>query len=145
MKRDESFGVVPYCCDARGCRILMVQHKSDGHWSFPKGHMQEGETIRSAAFREFYEETGVCDYYEMSGKTYQERYEYARDGKAYTKDVSYILARIDCDQVITIPPGEIRQYRWFSELATQHIELYPSRREIVEKVFNDIREIDGIG
>ncbi len=39
-------------------RVLLVQHKP-GHWSFPKGHVEAGETDRQAAIREVEEETGV--------------------------------------------------------------------------------------
>ncbi|HPX93627.1 MAG TPA: NUDIX domain-containing protein [Bacillota bacterium] len=39
-------------------RVLLVQHKP-GHWSFPKGHLEAGETDQMAAIREVCEETGV--------------------------------------------------------------------------------------
>ena len=40
------------------CRILLVQYY-DGHWSFPKGHMEQGETEEQTALREIREETGL--------------------------------------------------------------------------------------
>ena len=39
-------------------RVLLVQHKP-GHWSFPKGHKEAGESDHEAAIREVHEETGV--------------------------------------------------------------------------------------
>ena len=32
--------------------ILMIRHKAGGHRSFPKGHMEEGETEYATALRE---------------------------------------------------------------------------------------------
>ncbi len=37
--------------------ILMIRHKAGGHRSFPKGHMEEGETEYATALREVMEET----------------------------------------------------------------------------------------
>ena len=39
-------------------RILLIQYY-DGHWSFPKGRMEPGETERQTALREVREETGM--------------------------------------------------------------------------------------
>lgn len=41
-------------------KVALVQEKKL-HWSFPKGHVEEGETILEAAQREVYEETGLAD------------------------------------------------------------------------------------
>jgi diadenosine hexaphosphate hydrolase (ATP-forming) len=44
-------------------RTLLLQHVS-GHWVFPKGHVEAGETQLQAALREIAEEAGVtarCD------------------------------------------------------------------------------------
>lgn len=39
--------------------ILMIRHKAGGHRSFPKGHMERGETEYMTAVREVFEETAV--------------------------------------------------------------------------------------
>ncbi|NQV90946.1 NUDIX domain-containing protein [Candidatus Woesearchaeota archaeon] len=40
---------------------LLVKHqeKDGGHWNFPKGHVEEGETEEQTATREIYEEVGL--------------------------------------------------------------------------------------
>ena len=50
LRRDEESGK-PY--------ILMIRHKNGGHRSFPKGHMERGETEYMTAIREVFEETGL--------------------------------------------------------------------------------------
>jgi 8-oxo-dGTP pyrophosphatase MutT (NUDIX family) len=42
-------------------KIAIVMGKSGSSWSFPKGHVEKGETILEAAKREIYEETGLTD------------------------------------------------------------------------------------
>jgi len=40
---------------------LIVKHKeiNGGHWDFPKGHIEKGETEEETAIREIYEEVGL--------------------------------------------------------------------------------------
>lgn len=40
-------------------KYLLVKHKEGGHWDFPKGHVEEGESEEETALREIYEETGL--------------------------------------------------------------------------------------
>lgn len=39
--------------------LLLIRHKLGGHWSFPKGHVEKGETEIDTALREVKEETNV--------------------------------------------------------------------------------------
>ena len=50
LRRDEEDGTL---------YILMIRHRPGGHRSFPKGHMERGETEHMTAIREVYEETAV--------------------------------------------------------------------------------------
>ena len=39
--------------------LLLLKHRFGGHWSFPKGHVESGETECETALREVKEETGL--------------------------------------------------------------------------------------
>ena len=60
MKYEKSCGAVVW---RRGndnkLYILMIRHRHGGNRSFPKGHMERGETEYMTAVREVYEETAV--------------------------------------------------------------------------------------
>ena len=49
-------GIIPISYIER--KVLMIQHP-EGHWGFPKGHVEFDETELTAAKRELYEETGI--------------------------------------------------------------------------------------
>jgi len=53
MKEISSGGVVVF-----GNAILLLR-KFNGNWVLPKGRLEKGESIKSAALREVYEESGV--------------------------------------------------------------------------------------
>lgn len=54
----KSCGVIPYRWNGKEKEYLIVLQTNDC-WSFPKGHMQAGETESQTALRELYEETGL--------------------------------------------------------------------------------------
>jgi len=53
--------IIAGCIIEKDNKILMVKEakkKCYGQWNFPAGHLEENETIKEAAIREVYEETG---------------------------------------------------------------------------------------
>jgi len=54
---DEVAGVILYTMVDGQPRYLLL--RDDTHWSFPKGHLQQGESLLDGAMRETYEETGI--------------------------------------------------------------------------------------
>ncbi|MBX3146963.1 MAG: NUDIX hydrolase [Gemmatimonadales bacterium] len=57
-KKEVSAGGVVFRRRADGPRFLLIRD-SYGHWGFPKGHLESGETPAQAAMRETTEETGL--------------------------------------------------------------------------------------
>ena len=54
MKKEKSCGIMVFDND----KVLLV-HQNEGHWSLPKGHVEENETEEETAIRETKEETNV--------------------------------------------------------------------------------------
>lgn len=54
----KSCGVVPFRQQGQD-REYLILRQSNGKWSFPKGHMERGETETQTALRELQEETGL--------------------------------------------------------------------------------------
>ena len=57
---DKSCGVVLF----NSGKVLLLRHSSissrGGHWDFPKGHIEDGESEIQTALRELEEETGIA-------------------------------------------------------------------------------------
>ena len=56
QEREKSYGAVII---NEKKEFLLIRHKNGGHWGFPKGHKEAGESSKETALREVLEETGL--------------------------------------------------------------------------------------
>lgn len=108
MKHEKSCGAVVFRRAQNGkIYILMIRHRKNGHRSFPKGHMERGETEYMTAIREVFEETGVQIRIESD---FRETVHY-KPVPSSVKEVVYFLTETDRE---TIRPreGEIAEVEW---------------------------------
>lgn len=110
MGKDEAFGIVPILQKDNQFHFLLIQHNA-GHWGFPKGHADPGESSLQAACREFTEETGILDFTPLEDVSFSEEYIFTRSGKKFNKTVVYYPALVQSDQV-HCQPEEIQDYSW---------------------------------
>lgn len=87
--------------------ILMIRHRPGGHRSFPKGHMERGETEYMTAVREVYEETAVQI---RIYSDFRETVHY-RPQPGVTKEVVYFLTETSQSEIHP-REGEIAQVEW---------------------------------
>ena len=59
MAKEISCGILVIRGVGETKELLLIQSKKGGHWSYPKGHMEAGETQMDTARREVWEETGL--------------------------------------------------------------------------------------
>jgi 8-oxo-dGTP pyrophosphatase MutT (NUDIX family) len=116
--QEKSFGVIPIQREENSIRVLMVQHQ-EGHWSFPKGHGEQGETPRETAKRELFEETGLKILSWLSSHAFSEQYHFERHGVAIHKEVMYFPAIVSGE--IHLQTKELSDFKWLkvSELSSQ--------------------------
>ena len=58
MNKEKSCGAVVFTRESGEVRYVLVEQRS-GNYSFPKGHVEPGETETETALREIWEETGL--------------------------------------------------------------------------------------
>ena len=87
--------------------ILLVHHNS-GHWDFPKGHVEVGETEEQTAIREVKEETNI-DIIVNTNYRYITSYS-PKEG--VMKEVVYFFAK-NIDNTTKPQLSEVNAVKWF--------------------------------
>ena len=107
MTWEKSCGALVVRREGEKYYILMIRHKAGGHRSFPKGHMEAGETEYATALREVMEETSsriaiISDF--RATVSYS-------PSPGVMKEVVYFLA-FTTDESIKAREGEIAEVEW---------------------------------
>lgn len=93
-------------------RVLLVHRPSYDDWSFPKGKLDQGETVEEGALREVKEETGLECRIIRELATMRYAYRTRNKGRLRPKAVHYFLMeRVSGD--IQVPGDEVDRAEWF--------------------------------
>jgi 8-oxo-dGTP pyrophosphatase MutT (NUDIX family) len=78
---------------------FLLLHYTSGHWDFPKGNIEAGESEKQAATREIREETGITDVEFLDGFRMKIEYNYRHGKRLVLKEVVLFLGRTRSRQV----------------------------------------------
>ena len=106
MKYEKSCGAVIFR-KAGDWNVLLIRHTKGRHISFPKGHVEPGETESQTAEREILEETGLRVRVDRRFRA-ENRYNIRPD----TQKLVVIFAALTEQAEITPQPEEIAEAFW---------------------------------
>jgi ADP-ribose pyrophosphatase YjhB (NUDIX family) len=115
-----------------GVLLIKVKNKQ-GHvvWTFPKGHLEAGETAEIAALREVLEETGwQC---KISGPLMVVEYAFSRKGQVVMKTVHWFRMEA-LDRTGEWDPEEVIDCRWTALLEAKSLVTYGSDIKILDRI-----------
>lgn len=140
MLNDVAYGMIPVLLYPISAgvprRYLLILH-TKGHWGFPKGHKDPGESDLETAQRELQEETGLTSYSVVTDRVFTEQYQFINPkGIQVDKTVIYYLAQIQMsgpnqDPHVTIQADELADYRWCSYEQGLELMTYPASRQVL--------------
>ncbi|MCD6434010.1 MAG: NUDIX domain-containing protein [Candidatus Diapherotrites archaeon] len=118
-------------------REYLLLHYDAGHWSFPKGHIEENESAEEAMKRELFEETGIKEIRIINGFREKSKYFYYSKGKRVLKTVEYFL--VEALQSEVKLSFEHQGYEWLKfEKAIQRL-TFKNDKEILKKAETFLR------
>ena len=117
-----------------GDKVLMVKVENlEGQkiWTFPKGHIEEGETSEAAGLREVQEETGFrCEILSPFDKI---QYWYKRGRKLTKKSVVWFLMK-PLEKTGEHDPEEILETKWMTIAQAENVARYQSDKKLLAKL-----------
>lgn len=130
MPNEKSCGIVIFR-SLLNERKYLVLHYEEGHWDFPKGHVEKGEEEIETALRETIEETGISDIDIITGFRERIEYSYKKEGKTSLKEVFFFLG---CTRTSTVRLSvEHIGFEWLTyEMALQKL-TYENAKEILRQ------------
>ena len=134
MKKEKSCGAIVYRYSAGDLYILMIQ-MNVGHWSFPKGHVEENETEVQTAKREIKEETNI-DVLIDAGFREVTTYSPVHD---VIKDVVYFVAT-PISNDLHRQEEEVTDVKWIHYEDALNIVTYESDRNILANAISYIKK-----
>lgn len=134
MLTDHSYGVITTRMRNGVREFLVIQHKSGGHWAFPKGHAEKGETPIQSAKRELAEETGLTHVGLASSPAFEESYYSIKKGVTFDKTVTYYIGEVLIDQPVVVQAAEVSAYAWLPFGRAMVRITYAASRELLVEV-----------
>lgn len=132
MKYEKSCGAVIFRKTDQW-NVLLIRHNKGRHVSFPKGHVEPGETESQTAEREILEETGIRVKVDRRFRA-ENRYNIRPD----TQKLVVIFAAVTDQEEITPQPEEIAEAEWVPLNQADERLTYERDRRIMHDAFDHI-------
>ena len=127
MTKEKSCGALVLYKDGYKTELLILKHRLGGHWSFPKGHVEDNETERETARREVFEETGIkiaiCE-------DFREKVSYSPK-PGVRKDVVYFLGCAE-NKTTNIQVEEVSEIKWVDLSSAHEFLTYYNDKQLLK-------------
>tara|TARA_B100001027_G_C16142475_1_gene274293 strand:- start:187 stop:600 length:414 start_codon:yes stop_codon:yes gene_type:complete len=130
---EKSCGFVLFNSD----EFLLIQHPTksngdEGHWDFPKGHVEGNETELETAKRELIEETGIAEFRIFNGFRHRIEYNFSKDNRIVSKEVIFFLAESNIKDVKL--SSEHQNFIWLNFNLAYSKLTYANAKEVLAAV-----------
>ena len=126
-----------------GVRSYLILRYPAGHWDFPKGNIEKGETPVQTMLREVREETGLVSVEPVQGFERVIEYFYRRDDKRIHKQVVFFLAE-SRERKVTLS-YEHEGYTWAPFERALKVVTYPNSKKLLQAAEERLRRARGSG
>ena len=128
---EKSCGALIFRLDG-GNRLYLLLHYAGGHWDFPKGHVEKGESEEQTARREIQEETGLAALEFLPGFREEISYSFRHNtGEEAQKQVAFFLASTS-EKLVRLSDEHIG-FAWLPYEAARKKATYENARGLLLK------------
>ncbi|WP_137597065.1 bis(5'-nucleosyl)-tetraphosphatase [Paucilactobacillus kaifaensis] len=124
-------GAVVYQKTANELQYLLLQSTNKSHfWGFPKGHVEQNESLIETAQREIMEETQLELPIDSEFSVYTE-YDLPNGNH---KQMTLFTAQVDAHQSVKLQAAEIKKAGWFNYETAREKLTYDNLKQLLDQV-----------
>lgn len=138
MINERSAGAIVFIVEEYDQFKFLILHYTYGHWDFPKGNIEPGESDLEAARREIYEETHIQDIEFISNFRRKIKYYYRRENLLVKKEVVFFLAKTKTQKIIL--SDEHTGYVWKQYHEAVNQLTHKKAKRLLSEVHNILTE-----
>ena len=147
MQYEKSCGAIIYRKFHGNTELLLIKHANGGHWSFPKGHVENNETEEETAKREIFEEIGICteQIFALKNTAFVPNTCFAKTHRQYWDKDAYIIPEysfaFECSVEITLS-HEHKEYVWLTYQQAREVLHWDSNKIALYELDCRLRDVD---
>ncbi len=135
MISEKSCGAVIYKGNNKNKNVrkyLLLKYNA-GHWGFPKGHIEHGESEKQTVLRELREETGITNALFKDGFKEVVEYSFQRGNETIKKRVVFYIIRVNDNYNKIMLSSEHNSYEWLDYNKARGRLTYENTKKILDK------------
>lgn len=129
----ESYGVIPVRVLNGRMEVFLVRH-NEGHWDFPKGKREIGETPVQTALRELKEETGLVPTSLEESYMISNNFSFVRERKKIHKIVGFFIGFISPEATAQLQLQEVQAGEWLPVQKAKQVATHKVTSEMIVEV-----------
>jgi len=137
LRQEHSAGIVIFR-EGDQKRQYLILHYPGGHFDFPKGHIEQGETEKEAALRELEEETGITHIELIDGYHEMIQYQFRHNAYQIEKDVIFFLGQTPQSEIII--SHEHQDSMWLPYKEAHKKLTFDSAKQLLQKAENHLNQ-----
>ena len=137
MPVEKSAGAVVFRPENNKIKYLLIQY-AWGHWEFPRGLVEKGESLEDTARREIEEEVGIKDVKFIPGFKEWIKFFFKLRAKTIMKIATFLLAETKTKEVKL--SFEHKDYAWLEYEEALDKLTFKNSKEILEKANNFLKK-----
>ncbi len=121
----------------RDNKHFLLLHYAAGHWDFPKGNIEKGETHKQTVAREVKEETGISEIEFIPGFQKKIEYFYKRGGLIHKEVFFYLASTAQSEVKIS---SEHTGFEWLPYEEALARVTYKNAKEVLAQAMTFLKE-----
>lgn len=130
LRHEKSCGALVFRMQQGSLQFLLLKSRFGGHWSFPKGHMESGESEVQTALREVLEETNLSIRL-IDG--FRQCVEYYPKLNIKKQVVYFLGCSIDPDALPIPQKEEVSALQWMDAEEAIRVVTFRNDRRLIDK------------